>query len=161
MVTSAFLYENYQLENNKEKTSKAYRDVMQILDKKNNTIIFSNWTQDFQNFSNKIQFSKPYPKIEHYYLDFFFFSRYNFVKNKHDKFFNNKYEVLIEKLKICQEREVAFFIDEGYKSFLTNYLKAYHNTTLRYEEFDFVDYVKLEQNEVHSKPYKIKLEPLL
>jgi hypothetical protein len=158
LISALFLFQNIPNQKKYSREVNTYRDLMKEFEINNINIVFSFYPQGFQNLSKEIFFNSTQPKIKHYYLDAFFFSKYAFVKDEHNAFFNNKYEFLIEKLKVCEEREVAFFIDEGYRGLLANYLKDYHNTTLEYEEFDFINYAYLEQNNIHSKPYKIKIK---
>jgi hypothetical protein len=158
IASIGFLTENYRIERKKAIKSHNYRETIQLLDRHNKITVFSFWAQDFENLDNRLEFTMEASRIEHYYLDYFFFSRYNFVKDKHQLFFNNQYEYLIEKLKICETRELAVFIDEDYHFFLNNYLSSNHNTSIFLEEFDFIDYSLLKKNEVHSLPYKISLQ---
>lgn len=154
----AFIYENYNEQKIKETQADKYRDLMTTFETKNINIVYSYLLFDYQNFHSRLFHPSYDNKIDHYYLDAFFFTRYDFVKNKNKSFFNDNYEYLEEKIKICDERKVAFFIEDFYKEFLTNYMLEYHNMSLRFDSIEFINYVELDNKNIKSKPYFLKIE---
>lgn len=157
LIVSWFVYDNIRTVSHKSHRYEAYRDLMETLDAEEKTIVFSHWAPNFENLNPRISLQNIHSRIAHYYMDYFFFSRYDFIKKKNEAFFENKYEYLVEKLKICEEREVAFFIDDEYRVFLDSYLKKYHGITLNYKEFSFVSYETLRDEDIHAFPYKISI----
>lgn len=152
--TLLFLNQNYKLNKEKEDTYITYRNLYTDIKLNNYDIVFSYLTPDFQNLSNKT-FNNSKKSIKHYYLDFFFHSRYSFFTSYNNDFFDGKNNSLVEKIKICHTKKVAFFVDANYKVFLKNYLKVYHNLIIDFEEIDGVDYEYLNKNNILSIPYII------
>lgn len=117
----------YKFEDEKNKRVEAYRKIMFNEIESNNTIVMANFTSSFLVNSSRL-FSRVHStRINHYYLDLFFYSNYSYYKKHHKDLFGEGLPYLNERIKRISQPNIVFFSNEEYNKFLKEYLFLIHN----------------------------------
>jgi hypothetical protein len=133
-----------------------YRNDMLDFKSEEKEVVFANFTNDFVNYPRRTFSLKPKNKVDHYYLDLFFYSSYNFYIDHHREFFHDGIKKLTSRIRDCTKPNVVFYANEQQKEFLTNYLSYFHNMQISFKILPEASHYEWENSEMDiSLPYQL------
>ncbi len=138
------------------KKSYYYRSLLEEFSKQGKTVVYSNFPEDFSNYPSKLFDINPMDKINHYYIDMFYFSMYSFYINHHKPFFGKNMKNLIARLeKIANKNNIVLISNTDQLDFYKMYAEKLYNIKIDYKEIQTPETFNIDPDLDVLKPYCI------
>ena len=137
MVGMFALRSSIQEEGRKNDEAASLKACLEQLQIQNRTAVISSCQWPSGDYDSKLFSYSQSSGIAHYYIDFFYYTTYDFFSDFNHGFFGAESSSLEDRLRSCIDRpEVVFLSNDEYNDFLSGYMASMHDLQLSFHPTD-------------------------